>query len=245
MVRVRSGEIGTQFALDAHTARTVYALLSAHREQVDSRFGRSVNWRVVTGRMHEIDVRRTAELAARETWPELFLWLRANLDAFLVALGPFVARSIPLEHDGDWDEASFFEGLGLHNPQAVAPARALLEWSRTSMPVIYWGHGRQVGSFVPSVRHRGIEHSVISVWTDGLFVVRFAALKKQPPFDDEGRRRELLARLNALPCVDLPEAVLDRYPSLPLALLEEPGARAGLLETLDWCVRTVRSSRTH
>jgi len=242
MIRTRDGEIGSQFALDDLTARTVYALLADHRTEVDEAFGQPLAWRTVSERMHEIDVRRGADLERRGEWPELYAWLADNLDAFVRALGPFVGRSVPVPHQGDWDEDSFFAALAEHNPAAAGPARHLLEWGRSSLPHLYWGHGRQVGSFMPGILRHGIGHSVVSVWTDGLFCLRFQALGKTPAFAAEAKRAELLDRFNEVPRFDLPAGVLDKYPGLPLRLLDDPASIRAFLSVLDWCVAEIKRS---
>ena len=145
-----------------------------------------------------------------------------------------MGRSTRPQHHGIWDEESFFEALEVCSPAAIGPARFILEWGRHAMPHLYWGHGEREGSFVPAVRYLGTERSVVSVYTTGMFYVRFAALKKEPPFQDEGLRLELLARLNEAPHFDLPSAVIDRYPGLPLPLLAEPGAMDAFIDTMEW-----------
>jgi hypothetical protein len=240
MIRTRDGEIGSQFALDDLTARTVFSLLECHRREIEEAFGQPLTWRVVSDRMHEVELRRPADLERRDDWPELFAWLSDNLDAFARALGPLVGRSIPAAHHGDWDEPSFFAALGEHNPRAVGPAWQLLEWGRASLPHLRWGHGKQSGSFTPSILRSGIEHSVISVWTDGLFCVRFGALAKTPAFAAEAMRTELLDRLNEVPRFDLPAGVLDKYPGLPLRLLDDPATMRALLTALGWSVSVMK-----
>jgi hypothetical protein len=240
MVRTRGGEVGSQFALDDLTARTVYALLADRRQEADAAFGQPLTWRVVSERMHEIEVRRAADLERRHEWPELFAWLTDNLDGLARALGPFVGRSIPVPHQGDWDEGSFFAALALYNPGAVGPARQLLEWGRASLPHLYWGHGKQAGSFMSGILRSGIEHSVVSVWTDGLFCLRFQALGKTPAFETQAMRAELLDRLNEVPRFDLPAGVLDKYPGLPLRLLDDPASMHAFTSALDWCVTAIK-----
>ena len=242
LIRTRDGEIGSQFALDDLTARTVYSLLADHRPQIEAAFGRPLAWRVVSERMHEVEVRRAADLERRDEWPELFAWLAGNLDGLARALGPWVGRSTPLAHQGDWDEQSFFSALGEHNPDAVGPARQILEWGRASLPHLHWGHGRQCGSFMPGILRCGIEHSVVSVWTDGLFCIRFQALGKTPAFTTGAMRTELLGRFNEVPRLDLPAGVLDKYPGLPLRLLDDPASMRAFLSVLDWCVGVIRRS---
>jgi hypothetical protein len=239
MMRVRTMEIGSQYALDDAAARTVYSFLQAHQASIDAQFGRDVTWRIVSDRMHEVEVRRHAALERRGDWPDLFRWLSDSLHTFQSSLGEFVGRWTPMRHRGAWDEESFFEELTAYNAGSVRPARQLLEWGKSAMPLIYWGHGEREGSFVPVVRRRGIEHSLVSVYTTGVFCLRFGALKKEPPFHSQELRLELLARLNEAPHFDLPPSVVEQYPSLPLPLLEEPGVMDALLDAMNWVVGVV------
>jgi hypothetical protein len=241
MVRMRTDEIGTQWAADDANARTVYSFLSAHRSEIDAQFGQDVTWRVVNERMHELELRRPADLSRREEWPSLFRWLSDSLHAFRSSVGEFVGQSTASSHQGDWDETSFFEELAKNCARGVGPARRMLEWGTQSMPLIYWGHGRSEGSFVPVLLRQGIEYSVVSVYTTGVFCVRFGALKKTARFDEEQLRHELLARLNAAPHIDLPPTVIERYPALPLALLDEPDVMAAVLGAMEWIVSVVKA----
>jgi hypothetical protein len=239
MVRMRTDEIGAQWATDDASARTVYSFLSAHRSEIDAAFGQDVTWRVVNERMHELELRRFADLTRRDEWPSLFQWLSDSLHTFRSSVGEFVGQSGASSHEGDWDEASFFEELARNCARGVGPARSILDWGKRSMPLIYWGHGRSEGSFVPVLRRRGIEHSVVSVYTTGVFCVRFGALKKTVLFDDEALRYELLLRLNSAPHIDLPRTVIERYPALPLPLLDEPGVMAAVLDAMEWVIDVV------
>jgi hypothetical protein len=240
MARVRKGEIGVQFLLDDPTAATVYSLLLARRAEVEAAFGGALIWRVPTARAHEIEVRRAADVGDRSSWPDLFAWFADTLIGLRTALAPFVGVEAEPGERRRWDERSFFGELQRLNPGSVAAARELYDWARTAMPSLYWGKGRQFGSFVPGLRLDGHRHTLFSVWTSGTFVPRFAALRKVPPFSDEALRAELLDRLNRLPYFALPPEVLDRFPTLPLALLPDPAARRRFISVLDWCVAVIR-----
>ena len=241
MARVRKGEIGVQLTLDDFAAATIFSFLGELRASIDAAFEVPPIWRTPTLRAHEIEVRRPADIGDRDVWPELHRWLMEQLVAFRTALHPYLGWSPPAGEKRQWDETLFFADLGRFNPAAVSPAQALLDWSRSSMPDIYWGRGRQFGSFVPGLRRRGRVHSVISVWTSGTVVPRFAALKTAPPFDDEALRAELLARFNGVPHFDLPRDVLDLLPTLPLALLCGDVALGRFIEALEWYVAVVKA----
>jgi hypothetical protein len=242
MARVRKGEVGVQFLLDDPTAATVYSLLCAHRAEVETAFGGPLIWRSPTDRAHEIEARRPAVVADRSSWPELLAWSADALAGLRAALGPFVGVEPAVGEKRRWDEQSFFGELERLNPGSVAAARELYDWARAAMPSIYWGKGRQFGSFVPGLRRNGQTHTLFSVWTSGTFVPRFAALRKVPPFSDEALRAELLGRLNRLPHFALPSELLDRFPTLPLALLSDPDVRHRFVGVLDWCVGAIRAA---
>jgi hypothetical protein len=242
MARVRKGEIGVQLTLDDPAAATIFSFLGEHRASIDAAFEMPPIWRAPTARAHEIEVRRPADIGDRDVWPGLHRWLREQLVAFRTVLHPFLGWSPPAGETRRWDEVLFFADLEHFNPAAMPPAQALLDWSRTSMPDVYWGRGRQFGSFVPGLRRRGRVHSVISVWTSGTLVPRFAALRTAPPFDDEALRAELLGRFNRVPHFDLPRDVLDLLPTLPLALLCGDVALERFIEALEWYVAVVKAA---
>jgi hypothetical protein len=108
------------------------------------------------------------------------------------------------------------------------------------MPAVYWGHGRQFGSFMPGIARAGRVHTAVSVWTSGAVALRFATLKRLPPFDEEASRRELLERFNRVPLFDLPVEAAARFPVLPLAAIPESDAMAAFLDALEWFGATVR-----
>lgn len=236
MIRVRLGEIGTQFALDDATASTIFSFLQTRRSHIDAAFAEELQWRSVGSRTHEIEVRRPADLGKEREWSEYFAWFGQQLGAFQDTLWPLVGRVPPAGEKGTWDEQTFFASLAAYNPTSVGAARELLDWSAAKMPSVYWGHGRRFGSFAPGIRRQGTVHSVVSVWTDGTAMVRFGALKKTPLFCREALRVELLGRLNDVPHFDLPREVLDGYPAIPLPLLDDPTTLARFLGVLDWSV---------
>ena len=199
MVRVRQGEIVAQFALDELTAGTIFSFLQAHRREIDAAFADAPAWRTAGTRTHEIEVRRPADITTEQAWPEYFDWFVRQLSAFQHALWPLVGRLPPSGGTRQWDEGSFFSELAAYTPSALAPARELLRWSQANMSMVEWGHGKRYGSFVPRARREGRLYGPFSVWTNGTFILRFAGLKKEWPFDEPAVRLDLLERVNLLP----------------------------------------------
>lgn len=142
-----------------------------------------------------------------------------------------------------WDEPSFFQELQERKgTNAVDVARAILQWARPRMTEIWWGQGKRSGSFVPILSHKDRDHQLFAVWTYGKVEVYFYWYAYKPPFDDVENRRELLARLNGIPGVSLPDDAIERRPSIPLATLNDTIALEQFLGIFDWVVREIKTS---
>jgi hypothetical protein len=72
--------------------------------------------------------------------------------------------------------------------------------------------------------------------------LQFQHMQRRPPFDDEGKRRELLRRLNEIPGIDLPDDAITRRPSISLSILAKPQVLGKFLETLDWFTEEVKAT---
>jgi hypothetical protein len=140
-----------------------------------------------------------------------------------------------------WDEASFFSELEARRGAAeAAVARELLEWARQQLMRFTWGSGKVDGSFIPVLDHAGEPHYPIAVYTYGRLLIQFQHLR--PPFDDLALRSELLARVNAIPGVSIPEDAITRRPAIELSLLAaDPAALQALKDALDLYCETVRA----
>ena len=149
-------------------------------------------------------------------------------------------KNVSPEGDGKrWDEESLLAELELkYGPAASQVARRLFEWAKIHMPEEFWGYG----SFIPGLIHNGIWHQLFGVWSYGRVDVRFQYMKNNPPFDDEGLRKQLLDRLNAVPGIHLPEDAATRRPGIPLTTLANENTFNGFVAVLDWFVERVMSS---
>jgi hypothetical protein len=141
-----------------------------------------------------------------------------------------------------WDEASFFSDLTQRRgEQEAAVARGLLEWAKRHGLRIWWGRGKQDGSFFPMYDNRFGPNFLFSARTYGRVEVQFQHMK-QPPFSGEGERKELAARLVAIPGVSIPESSLDKRPSLRLGLLTGEGCLTTFLEVFDWVLSEIKKA---
>lgn len=144
-------------------------------------------------------------------------------------------RSGTQRSPGPWTEDRFFEVLAAKNgPVAADAVRAVAEWSRANGARLAFGRGVQDGSLYPIWDREGRWYNPAIFYTYGSVEIPFQYLKERPPFDSEDLRRELLARLNRIPGVSLPESRLAARPSIRLEMLLDGGSRQIFFEAMDW-----------
>jgi hypothetical protein len=159
-------------------------------------------------------------------------------------LGQTARKSSNVHEAGQWDEASFFADLrARRGNEAAMAARAIFDWAKERRLRLWWGRGKQSGSFFPLLDQGDETHWTVSVWTYGTIEVQFQMMKERSPFNDEAKRQELLQRLNTIPGVSIAEDAISRRPSIPLNVLAGP-TLAQFLGTLDWLIGEIRRSRS-
>lgn len=142
-----------------------------------------------------------------------------------------------------WNEESFFPLLEEKaGPDAVRAARTLFDWATANNLRMDWGSGKVHGSFIP-VLVVGKSHGYPLVcYTYGGVEVNFQFMTA-PPFDDYDLRRELLARLNKLPGVSIPDDAITRRPRIELALLgRDETMLRDFIAIFDWFCEKIRQS---
>ena len=82
----------------------------------------------------------------------------------------------------------------------------------------------------------------MAIFTYGTLEIYFQWLKSAPPFDDEGLRREFLARLNTVDGISLPPDAIGRRPGVKLAPLAADDRLQRLLDALDWAVAKIKQA---
>ncbi len=142
--------------------------------------------------------------------------------------------------ENKWDQDSFFATLSRQSePGIVQRAREILAWAESRATYIWWGEGRQSGSFVPVFERSGEKHYLFALWTYGNIEFYFQWMQHHPPFDKRGKRQDLLQRLNSIPGVHLPSTCLEKRPSIPLSTLLTPEAFGKLREVFDFFLREI------
>ena len=149
-----------------------------------------------------------------------------------------------------WDEESFAEEIGRrHAPAARDVIEKLVNWAdqkerelatasgvrtrtltrfptngSTTEPEMWW----QVDL---ELEPKGVQ-SMISVKARGDVVVQFGSMR-HPPFDTAAGRNELRLALNEIDDVDIADSQLNRWPTFPLAVLQDAENIARLVGVLD------------
>jgi len=152
--------------------------------------------------------------------------------------------SKPLSTSVAWTEDRFFEELAARSPDAVAPARRILQWAGQRMPEVYWGTGARSGSFTPGLESGGYWHQVVGVWTQGYVELQFQYMKSKPPFNDDALRQELADRFARALGTELPSDAINRRPGAALAALADPAVADAFFGVLDWFVDSVTAAAT-
>jgi hypothetical protein len=148
----------------------------------------------------------------------------------------------PVSEARQWDEPSFFRALEERGGKDEAEAaKKILAWAKARELSLWWGRGRQSGSFFPLVDHHEATHWVVSVWTYGRVEVQFQQMDK-PPFGEKAKREELLRRLNMIQGINIPADKITKRPSIQVSLMKDDVIMKQFLETLDWLVEEIRAS---
>jgi hypothetical protein len=143
-----------------------------------------------------------------------------------------------------WDEPSFFSDLtGRRGEQDAAVARRLLEWARGHGLRIWWGRGKQDGSFVPTYDNKYGKNFLFVVWSSGGVELQFQHMRL-PPFSEPANRKELADRLAQIGGVSIPESALNRRPSFKLSLLTGAGNLEKFLAAFDWVIAEIKDAES-
>ena len=156
------------------------------------------------------------------------------------------ATKKPPRSSRQWDEQSFFDQLDSRwEARDVETARRILRWAQAQSLRIWWGKGKDYGSFYPMLDVSGASYYLIGLrtgYTTGYIEIEFGRLKDSRQFADESRRAELLKRLNEITGVKLPENAIERYPSIQVPLLREHENLQRFLDTLNWVLEQYRAA---
>jgi len=155
-----------------------------------------------------------------------------------------IQRKSSTRNSRQWDEESFLVALVDKNgADAKIVVDQLLEWSKANMCRDTWGQGVKDGSYVPAIDYGGETLAPIAIYTYGRVEIQFQHMRRHSVFADEAKRKLLLARLNSIDGISLPEDSFNRRPSIPILDLAPENVWSGFEETLDWIVTQLARSR--
>jgi hypothetical protein len=150
----------------------------------------------------------------------------------------------PPGHGARTTEAEFFRVLEEKTSSAEANvARMILDWSKQNFSYINWG----AASFVPMLEYDSPHaFSPIDVRKSkgGRVVVRFGyIMDKNPPFDTDVKRLDLLGRLNEIPGVTLSQDNISKFPQIPISTLVSDNSVEQFLKVLAWTIEEVKAAQ--
>ena len=140
-----------------------------------------------------------------------------------------------------WDEPSFFQALtAKRGADEATVARKLFDkWIRPRAKRIKWGKGSKIGSLTPILNHQNGDYDFLVMWTSGSVEIRFYALQRKSPFDSQGKRQELLNKLNSIAGISFQPTI--KVPQIFLSVLKDETALDQFCKILDWVVEQINS----
>lgn len=151
-------------------------------------------------------------------------------------------KAISSNEKRKWDEISFFQEIENRSKPEAEIARKILAWAKSKSLRIWFGKGKNHGSFVPVVDYNGNSCNVFSVWTNGYIEIQFQFYSYRPPFADESKRTELLQKLNSISGIDLPPDSIMRRPSFSPVILQDEDNLKQFFDTFEWFISEVKSA---
>ena len=141
------------------------------------------------------------------------------------------------------DEATFIEDLtSRQKPDEEAAARKILAWSKQSGLEPGYFKTQKGCSFIPTLRHKGIEYYPLSLRTSGYLILQMKHLIFRPPFDLEDLQEKLLARLNDISEIKFKSERMKGMPSIPLAVLANQASFEKVTAILQWMTDQIRAT---
>lgn len=139
----------------------------------------------------------------------------------------------------NWTEAEFLSHLGTaYGSEPARIATAIVEATKATGATIF----PSATALIPSWRRVKNPKTAndldwvfpIHVREDATVAVYWPPLSRRPPFDQEAKRRELIARLNAIPGVAIAPDAISGRPAIPLIALASPDSLRRFLDAVNW-----------
>ena len=136
-----------------------------------------------------------------------------------------------------WNEEDFIKELGIiAGSESVVTANKLLSWANSNNMLIWWGEGKTSGSFYPLIEFPQGTRQIFSVWTDGKIGLELKKLANYPTFGSDNAKI-FVEKINLIKGVNLQEEAIQRFPSIPLKLLNNDESYDAFIKAVDWAYK--------
>jgi hypothetical protein len=151
-------------------------------------------------------------------------------------------RAIAAGRGEAWTAERFYDDLSSRcGPEAVQVFRTIRDWAE-GQPLLttYFGRGKSDGSI--TVAHADDNTVIVTLWTYGRVEIDFEYLIKSQQFKPDVKRQELRERLMSGSTLDIPEARIDKRPSIQWSDLTDAKNIKALLASVEWVAQELVST---
>jgi hypothetical protein len=145
-----------------------------------------------------------------------------------------------------WNEDLIIAALEENHSEVEANiARSIFEWAKEGHLTPNFGRGATNGWYWPGLEGEDGQMFPFTLSTLGTIVINFGDMVTRPyrPFDEESKRRDLQRRLNGIDGVQIPDAKLDKWPSIKISVLAEPEVQAEFFRVMEWTFDEAKEGR--
>jgi hypothetical protein len=147
----------------------------------------------------------------------------------------------PPEGRGQWSEEEFFKVLEERNePSIVDLVKDLYDWSLRTADRVWFGTGREVGSFTFHYLKEGKTISIFTVYTNGKLTLNYGWMKAQLPKETLEGFHE---KIHEIPTLQQIPADFSKWPSVKVDALIEKENREKFKNAVLWLKTQIRPQR--
>lgn len=136
-----------------------------------------------------------------------------------------------------WTEQSWIESFkNAHDDNAAELANRVLLWAHDRGLDVVFGTAAKPSALLKLPGR----FTLVTITHQARVEIYMGYLQRAAPFDEIDERRELQARLEAIPSVTIDDRRLDKFPSFPLDAIVAPADFAQFTGTLDWVLTRIQ-----
>ena len=138
-----------------------------------------------------------------------------------------------------WSEQTWLESFrDAHGDASTDLAKSTMSWARDSGLEVAFGTAAKPSALLKLPGR----FTLITITHDRRIEIYMGYLQRAAPFGDIEERRELKARLEAIPDVIIDERRLDKFPSVALDAIAPPEAFSQFTDALEWVLARIEQS---